>query len=67
MKRGRIAGIHAKRSALWEVTSPDLALVRLHGRNADTWQREDLSSMRGIDTPTHGGDAGGFIDSVLSG
>lgn len=22
---------------MWEVTNPDLAFVRLHGRNADTW------------------------------
>ena len=30
--------------ALWEVTSPELALVRLHGRNADTWQKKGLKS-----------------------
>ncbi|WP_158907620.1 DUF72 domain-containing protein, partial [Burkholderia sp. L27(2015)] len=22
---------------IWEVTSPNLAIVRLHGRNAETW------------------------------
>lgn len=29
---------------LWEVTSPDLAVVRLHGGNAETWQKKGLRS-----------------------
>ena len=28
--------------AVWEVTSPELAIVRLHGRNADTWEKKGL-------------------------
>lgn len=28
--------------AVWEITSPDLAIVRLHGRNADTWAKKGL-------------------------
>jgi uncharacterized protein YecE (DUF72 family) len=30
--------------ALWEVTCPDVAVVRLHGRNAETWERKGLQS-----------------------
>lgn len=29
---------------VWEVTSPALAVVRLHGRNAETWQKKGLRS-----------------------
>ena len=29
---------------VWEVTSPELALVRLHGRNAETWAKKGLAS-----------------------
>ena len=28
--------------AVWEATSPDLAVVRLHGRNAETWAKKGL-------------------------
>jgi uncharacterized protein YecE (DUF72 family) len=30
--------------ALWETTSDDLAIVRLHGRNAETWNKKGLAS-----------------------
>ncbi len=30
--------------ALWEVTCPDIAVVRLHGRSAETWERKGLES-----------------------
>jgi uncharacterized protein YecE (DUF72 family) len=29
---------------LWEVTCPDVAIVRLHGRNRDTWEGKGLKS-----------------------
>jgi uncharacterized protein YecE (DUF72 family) len=29
---------------VWEVTSPELALVRLHGRNRETWAKKGLAS-----------------------
>jgi uncharacterized protein YecE (DUF72 family) len=29
---------------VWEVTSPELALLRLHGRNAETWAKKGLAS-----------------------
>ncbi|HEX8963649.1 MAG TPA: DUF72 domain-containing protein [Rhodocyclaceae bacterium] len=29
---------------LWEVTCPDVAVVRLHGRNRDTWEGKGLKS-----------------------
>jgi len=30
--------------AVWEVTSPELAIVRLHGRNVDTWAKKSLTT-----------------------
>ncbi len=30
--------------AVWEVTSPELAIVRLHGRNTETWEKKGLKS-----------------------
>ena len=30
--------------SVWEVTNPDLAIVRLHGRNHATWNQKGLSS-----------------------
>ncbi len=30
--------------AVWEVTTPELAVVRLHGRNAATWSKKGLES-----------------------
>jgi uncharacterized protein YecE (DUF72 family) len=29
---------------VWEVTHPRLAVVRLHGRNADTWEAKGLAA-----------------------
>jgi uncharacterized protein YecE (DUF72 family) len=29
---------------MWEVTEPSLAIVRLHGRNAATWNRKGLTA-----------------------
>jgi len=29
---------------IWEVTSPELAIVRLHGRNASTWEKKGLAA-----------------------
>lgn len=37
-------GFAASVPALWSVSSPDLAVVRLHGRNAVTWQQRGLAS-----------------------
>jgi uncharacterized protein YecE (DUF72 family) len=30
--------------SIWEVTTPRFAMVRFHGRNAETWQKKGLSS-----------------------
>ncbi len=30
--------------AVWEATSPELAIVRLHGRNRATWQKKGISA-----------------------
>ena len=30
--------------AVWEVTSPQLAIVRMHGRNAETWEKKGLAA-----------------------
>ncbi|MFL9910085.1 DUF72 domain-containing protein [Paraburkholderia sp. RL17-337-BIB-A] len=32
---------------VWEVTNPDLAFVRLHGRNADTWNATGAATASG--------------------
>jgi hypothetical protein len=30
--------------SVWEVTSPKLAIVRMHGRNHETWNRKGLKA-----------------------
>jgi uncharacterized protein YecE (DUF72 family) len=30
--------------SIWSVTNPELAIVRLHGRNQDTWNKKNLNS-----------------------
>jgi uncharacterized protein YecE (DUF72 family) len=35
-------GFRSSVPQVWEVTSPDLAVVRLHGRNAETWEKMGL-------------------------
>lgn len=37
-------GVGNYAQGLWEVTHPELAVVRLHGRNAQTWEAKGLSS-----------------------
>ena len=32
---------------VWEVTNPQLAILRLHGRNHDTWNKKGLASSSG--------------------
>ena len=37
-------GFNSSVPAFWEATSPDLSVVRFHGRNADTWTKRGLQS-----------------------
>jgi len=37
-------GFSSSVPAVWEVTSPELAIVRLHGRNAETWEKKGLKA-----------------------
>jgi uncharacterized protein YecE (DUF72 family) len=37
-------GLKTSVPAVWEVTSPDVAMVRLHGRNHSTWERKGLKA-----------------------
>jgi uncharacterized protein YecE (DUF72 family) len=37
-------GFSSSVPAVWEVTSPHLAIVRLHGRNAETWEKKGLKA-----------------------
>jgi len=37
-------GVPNRAHTVWEVTNPDLAFVRLHGRNADTWSATGAAS-----------------------
>jgi len=37
-------GFKSSIPSVWEVTSPHLAMVRLHGRNRDTWEKKGLAA-----------------------
>ena len=37
-------GFSSSVPAVWEVTSPELAIVRMHGRNAETWEKKGLKA-----------------------
>ena len=37
-------GFSSSVPAVWEVTSSQLTIVRLHGRNADTWEKKGLTT-----------------------
>jgi uncharacterized protein YecE (DUF72 family) len=37
-------GFKSSIPSVWEVTSPDIAIVRLHGRNRDTWEKKGLAA-----------------------
>jgi uncharacterized protein YecE (DUF72 family) len=37
-------GFSSSVPAVWEVTSPKLAIVRMHGRNAQTWEKKGLKA-----------------------
>lgn len=37
-------GFKSSIPAVWEVTSPELSVVRLHGRNHDTWEKRGLAA-----------------------
>lgn len=38
------AGFSSSIPALWQTTCPKVAIVRLHGRNRDTWEQKGLAS-----------------------
>jgi uncharacterized protein YecE (DUF72 family) len=35
--------------AIWEATSPDLAVVRFHGRNAENWTKKNITAAERFD------------------
>ena len=37
-------GFKSSVPSVWEVTNPDLAIVRMHGRNIDTWEAKGLTA-----------------------
>jgi uncharacterized protein YecE (DUF72 family) len=37
-------GFSSSIPSVWEVTRPDLAIVRLHGRNRETWEKKGLAT-----------------------
>lgn len=49
---------------VWEVTNPSLALVRLHGRNADTWRRATLTAAERFDYHYSDDELREFIEPV---
>jgi uncharacterized protein YecE (DUF72 family) len=39
-------GVSNRAQTIWEVTSPELAIVRLHGRNAQSWSGASSAAER---------------------
>ncbi|WEY37755.1 DUF72 domain-containing protein [Paraburkholderia sp. SUR17] len=39
-------GVTGRAHTVWEVTSPELAIVRLHGRNVETWSGAESAAER---------------------
>jgi uncharacterized protein YecE (DUF72 family) len=37
-------GLKISVPTVWEVTNPDLAMIRLHGRNHGTWEKKGLKA-----------------------
>jgi uncharacterized protein YecE (DUF72 family) len=37
-------GFHSSVPAIWQATSPDLSVVRFHGRNAQTWMKKNQTA-----------------------
>ena len=53
--------------SVWEVTNPDLALLRLHGRNHDAWNRKGLTaSSQRFNYDYSEGELQGLIPHVTS-
>jgi len=58
-------GFSSSIPSVWEVTSPDLAIFRLHGRNAATWNKKGLTaSSERFDYEYHDGELREFIQPV---
>ncbi|MGF6852397.1 uncharacterized protein YecE (DUF72 family) [Paraburkholderia sp. CI3] len=39
-------GVTKRAHTVWEATSPELSIVRLHGRNAETWSGVESAAYR---------------------
>jgi uncharacterized protein YecE (DUF72 family) len=37
-------GFSSSIPSIWEITTPQLAIARFHGRNKETWEKKGLSS-----------------------
>ena len=60
-------GFSSSIPAVWEVTSPKLAIVRLHGRNAQTWEKKGLAaSSERFDYEYHEQELREFVQPVRS-
>jgi uncharacterized protein YecE (DUF72 family) len=58
-------GFSSSIPSVWEVTSPELAILRLHGRNAATWDRKGLTaSSERFDYEYQEGELREFIQPV---
>jgi uncharacterized protein YecE (DUF72 family) len=51
-------GTSASIPAVWEVTCPEVAVVRLHGRNRETWQKKGLTAAERFNYLYGGADLG---------
>jgi uncharacterized protein YecE (DUF72 family) len=59
-------GFSSSIPAIWEVTDPALAIFRLHGRNAQTWDKKGLmASSERFDYEYHEAELREFVPSVL--
>lgn len=57
-------GLSGSVPPLWSVTNPKLAVVRLHGRNADTWQRATRTAHERFDYLYSDEELRTFVDPV---
>lgn len=57
-------GFPSSFAASWEVTNPALAIVRLHGRNAKTWQKATRTAAERFDYLYSDAELQGFVEPI---
>lgn len=59
-------GFASSTPTVWEATHPDLAIVRLHGRNAATWQKATRTAAERFDYLYSDEELRGFVEPVTA-